>query len=245
LKLFGKNDIINHDIKEDGGPGSGNWGHKGRPGSIGGSSGSGESSSTKGTSAASQGYDNPEAVDKARADLSETLPKVEGAKDLARVVESAIDYMPIMGDVDVSANVNGLDISGIVDKKDNDKNFQFSISNQGDGKIEIDLLTIPENMRGKTTTQFVNKVLEGAKANGFKKVSLYAARSNYLNGYYSWARFGFDATLSKEFTNKSEFSNLKNASGKRPKTVQDLMSTKEGRDWWKKNGDSLDMEYKL
>lgn len=68
-----------------------------------------------------------------------------------------------------------------------------------------------------------------------------------LNGYYTWARLGFDANLSdndelQPFT-KEEQGFLDKHKAKR---VSDLMKTKEGREWWKNvGGRDMDLQFDL
>jgi hypothetical protein len=67
-------------------------------------------------------------------------------------------------------------------------------------------------------------------------------------GYYVWPRFGYIGKLPLESrqalraaadagTIPQEWSTFK--------TIQQLMRTQAGRDWWKMNGDSLDLAFNL
>jgi hypothetical protein len=72
---------------------------------------------------------------------------------------------------------------------------------------------------------------------GIQKIKTFAAKSAKENGYYTWARFGYDAALDDinlDLTGKLP-SSLSGA-----KRVSDLMKTPEGRQWWKANGDEFD-----
>ena len=60
------------------------------------------------------------------------------------------------------------------------------------------------------------------------------------NGYYTWARFGFDGELSKSMSKKAS-----RELGATVNTVQDIMSLPEGKEWWRKYGSALDMEFDL
>ncbi|QZA80845.1 hypothetical protein [Deefgea piscis] len=72
-----------------------------------------------------------------------------------------------------------------------------------------------------------------AKELGVTQIMLWAAgnsKDTTYNGYYTWARFGFDAELTD--ADKADLpSELAHN-----QTIQDLMQTAFGREWWKKNG---------
>lgn len=59
------------------------------------------------------------------------------------------------------------------------------------------------------------------------------------NGYYSLARFGFDAPIPPSVLGKAK------SSGFNVSNIQDLMKTSKGREWWKRNGTGFEGEYKL
>lgn len=80
-----------------------------------------------------------------------------------------------------------------------------------------------------------------AKALGLSEIMLQAAgkvNSKY-NGYYSWARYGFDNDLEQEERDVLP-PKLRGAL-----TVQDLMKTVDGRAWWKENGQTKLMSFCL
>lgn len=87
--------------------------------------------------------------------------------------------------------------------------------------------------RGIGLEVFSNQV-EAARRFGFRKIELTAGKGDGMNGYYTWARMGFDAEL--EYVPK-EFP--------KAKRVSDLMKTERGRDWWLKNGEQIDMDFDL
>jgi hypothetical protein len=81
---------------------------------------------------------------------------------------------------------------------------------------------------------FFAQVEASARAK-FGKIKVTAARSSDMNGYYTWARFGYDADISSLDGSmasriQSKFPNVNRLS--------DLMKTSKGREWWKKNGDT-------
>jgi hypothetical protein len=81
----------------------------------------------------------------------------------------------------------------------------------------------------------------GARRLGVKRIELWAAgnaRDGAHNGYYTWARFGFDAPLSKRdrLLLPDELVGAK--------TTNDLMKV-GAAEWWKKNGDDRSMVFDL
>jgi GNAT superfamily N-acetyltransferase len=88
-------------------------------------------------------------------------------------------------------------------------------------------------------TNMVRQQISFAEEHGIDRLSTSAARARNTNGYYTWARLGYDAELPSILTNKLP-RNLQGAAN-----VSDLMKTPEGRAWWKRNGVSMHMEFDL
>ena len=64
------------------------------------------------------------------------------------------------------------------------------------------------------------------------------------SGYYVWPRYGYDGPLKPEM--KEDLAKLaKGTSFEKAKDVSEVMATKEGRDYWMKNGDRLDVVFDL
>jgi len=66
-----------------------------------------------------------------------------------------------------------------------------------------------------------------------------------FNGYYTWARFGYDAPLASHHTEQ-----LRNATGAMAEhrdatRISDLMATQHGRAWWKDKGTWTQMSFDL
>jgi len=99
------------------------------------------------------------------------------------------------------------------------------------------------------TEIFVNQV-RGLKKLGVDRIKTTAARSdsnnpdNSMNGYYTWPRMGFDGSVPSAVYSELP-PNLKqqvdsNPTGSKiPRSVLNLYTTQEGRDWWQKNGDEV------
>lgn len=78
-----------------------------------------------------------------------------------------------------------------------------------------------------------------AKKFGFEKIKTDAYKSEGWNGYYTWARCGYD------FEKPENFRIFAKEFGRKEKSILDLMSTKEGRDFWKKNGERFDAVFDI
>ena len=85
--------------------------------------------------------------------------------------------------------------------------------------------------------------VESAVQAGYSRIETYAAGSHQndlgLNGYYTWARLGYDAPLTAA-ERKSLPPELAGA-----RTVADLMATEDGAAWWKANGTGRRMVFDL
>jgi GNAT superfamily N-acetyltransferase len=82
---------------------------------------------------------------------------------------------------------------------------------------------------------------------GVSRIDTEAAGSPY-NGYYTWPRLGYVGPL-EEFYQDDIKQGI--ADGELPKkwakytTLQELMSTPEGREWWKDNGSTINLSFDL
>lgn len=131
--------------------------------------------------------------------------------------------------------------------------------------ISNDRLRVDENKRdggeritgkGTGTKVFKSQVDAAVKA-GFKYIETQAAgfglgddrdepTSSGMNGYYTWARLGYDTSMKKASAN---FDDELNARLKRDypdaKNLSDIMATPSGRDWWKRYGTSVELTFDL
>lgn len=124
-----------------------------------------------------------------------------------------------------------------------------------DGKkvIENTEFFMKKSAQGKGIgTQVFTDQVNYAKANGFDYIKCHAARESPkpppFNGYYTWARMGYDQSLTPKVVAVGQAHIWKATREKFPeaKTVLDVMSTKEGRDYWKANGaDMMDARFDL
>ena len=86
---------------------------------------------------------------------------------------------------------------------------------------------------------------------GIASIRCHAAKDNPRepskphNGYYTWPRFGYDAELEDDNFDTPVFKALSEKFSE-ARTLLDVMSTPEGRAWWKQNGgDVYHMKFDL
>lgn len=108
----------------------------------------------------------------------------------------------------------------------------------GDVVIKNEMIEIKQTGTGLGTRIFARQVEHAARL-GVKRIYADAAKGSDFNGYYTWARLGYDAPLIKEHVARLP-PGLKGAT-----KVSDLMSTAHGRDFWKTHGTSTSMMFDL
>jgi hypothetical protein len=95
--------------------------------------------------------------------------------------------------------------------------------------LSNDSLDISPQKTGMGTGYFASQV-EACRKVGIGKINAYCARvEGALNGYNTWARFGYDGKVPKELQDKFDGA----------ETIQEIMETQEGRDAWLELGDSF------
>jgi len=110
-----------------------------------------------------------------------------------------------------------------------------------DGKIVLENKSFYKDNsapEGFGTRVFANQVLN-AKKMGVDRIVTMAGRGADANGYYTWARLGYN-NVEKLPTYKE---GAKGFEGKND--IHEIMSSKEGRDWWKKNGSDFEGKFDL
>ncbi len=124
----------------------------------------------------------------------------------------------------------------------------FKRDSAGDLFCYNELTDIKKSSRGSGLgSRMFAKQVEECKNAGVKYIQNHSARLNYadqpyFNGFYTWPRMGYDADLEQaSFESTGDSQRLAETQVKFPdaKTVQDVMATPEGREWWKKNGFGL------
>lgn len=84
--------------------------------------------------------------------------------------------------------------------------------------------------------------VEALRKGGFVEIETLAAgdkSSTAFNGYYTWPRLGYDGDLSGKVAQRlpPQFAGVTR--------ISELMSSKEGRAWWKENGEWADVTFDL
>jgi hypothetical protein len=103
--------------------------------------------------------------------------------------------------------------------------------------------TNPGSPPGFGTKVFTDQV-NAARAMGVKYIKTGAEGDNpKFNGYYTWPRLGYDGELWRAI----ELAKIpkKIRKGMKSDTIQELFKTPEGRNWWKKNGTTIQLQFDL
>jgi GNAT superfamily N-acetyltransferase len=195
-----------------------------------------------------------------------TSPDAEARLAQMRVKPSEIDEMMGIAGVAVSAyggSHDGPVMAYVPDDLTQQKSFpfeevfrEFRMSKAGDLTCYNVSLKIKPEFQGKGlgTRTFAQQV-KALVARGFKSIETEAARSSAvnsrgaLNGYYTWARLGYDADLQPGFVRflKQNYPSFKagNDGIHDAKRVSDLMRTAKGRKVWKEHGYTFDGTFDL
>jgi hypothetical protein len=90
-------------------------------------------------------------------------------------------------------------------------------------------------------THFFGRQVEQAIRLGIVEIRAYAIRDDRIGdiGYFVWPILGFDARLPQEVINKLPEELVE------ARMVSDLVETGEGRDWWLKHGDDINVIFNL
>lgn len=134
----------------------------------------------------------------------------------------------------------------------------IGIDENGSRFIKNDSFFVDQGQgKGTGMDVFGRQVENAISIGGFDYIECHAAGGGghaSLNGYYTWPRFGYNQDVEKFNTSKPDSNKIpqsetyKKIKEKFPeaKSVLDIMSTQEGRDWWKENGtDMYDAKFDL
>jgi len=115
---------------------------------------------------------------------------------------------------------------------------------RSDGKPILDdelIDVIPVAQQHGFGTRFLGRQVEQALRLGIVEIRAYAIRGDQGGdvGYRVWPIFGFDGPLPREVIEElpPELCAARN--------VSDLMGTREGREWWIRNGDDINLTFDL
>ena len=110
---------------------------------------------------------------------------------------------------------------------------------------EFFLNPLMQKGKGKGSMIFSNQVEQFQKL-GYKKLVTEAGDAVGMNGYYTWARMGYEIKGKEEI---SIFKMMMKNSGEKYfkgiTSLQQLMSSKKGIKWWKENGMFFHGEFDL
>jgi len=105
----------------------------------------------------------------------------------------------------------------------------------GTKAVDLISMNVASNAPPGTGTKMAAHIVSNARVSGFETVRLYAARdSGTKNGYYTWARLGWNANLSARAAQDFGASDL-----------HSLMKTAKGRKTWMREGFGIKMEFDL
>lgn len=117
------------------------------------------------------------------------------------------------------------------------------LNDEGDLSLVIDMQKLVLEQQGKGISAFaLRQQVRTAKMLGFKEFEAFAIgdiNDPNHNGYYTWARLGFNAAIPTKLRNKLP-ENLKNA-----QELADLMETEQGRQWWYEYGSDIAVRFDL
>lgn len=174
----------------------------------------------------------------AQALVKDTMGRDLTDKDIANLVAAphgakiqVVSAGAVQGGFSIKIRAKGLTAVRYI-KRDEDGSFICK-----NGSIELD-----KNQQGKGlgSSIFTTQV-KNLSESGFKAIRCTAERDDEMgwNGYYTWARLGYDGAIPERVLNKlpPELAGTKR--------VQELMGKPGGKEWWKKNGDSFAAEFDL
>ena len=106
--------------------------------------------------------------------------------------------------------------------------------------LYTDLLVLKPEYRGNGfATQMLKHQIDTARKLNFNSLALFAdgGYGEELSGYYIWPRLGFNAQIPQGMVLPDWLQGVQD--------ILDIMSTFEGRKWWKENGIPVSMEFSL
>ncbi|AMV25501.1 hypothetical protein VT84_13970 [Gemmata sp. SH-PL17] len=161
-----------------------------------------------------------------------------GMPDDATVrVTYAGDYQKLFSDDMPADGAQGVRIS--VDHPKMGRVFRFvGVDHEGKRFIRNEIIEIKAAHQGEGLgAEIFSKQVEAAAESGIDYIATHAAGSSggSMNGYYTWPRFGYNQGLDDSTAlGRKVLAKFPDA-----QSVLDVMTTQEGRDWWKENGSDL------
>lgn len=167
---------------------------------------------------------------------------LERASELLKRKVDASDLAALSGlrDADVKLSLapkGGIKINAEADLPGGgDVSAQRMVRPGDDGPwLENQIIKVSKEAQGQGHgTSFFLQQVEVARRLGLREIQAYAARGEEYNGYYTWARLGYDGPLPED---------LQTLTGLR--TVLEMMRTKEMQDLWRKEGEGFEATFDL
>ena len=130
-------------------------------------------------------------------------------------------------------------IKGTVDGVGYEMNRRLIADENGNSVLKNDYFVLNGQTGKGVGMKIFAQQVDAAVDAGISRIETIACRSDEFeetqyNGYYTWARFGYDAPLSTVNLKQPLPSSLQKC-----ENVSDLMKTAEGRNWWRENGNTF------
>lgn len=164
----------------------------------------------------------------------------DGADEHTVARALALDTYPGNPDVYMEKVAGGIWVSIHSEGKVTAVRHLIDDENQGGRYIDNHEFFLDKSLQGQGLgTQMFHAQVEAAQAHGFDTIHTMAEGNfhestdpeNPVNGYYTWARLGYNATLSDK-----QRSRIFRAGFHDVKDLHDLMSRPGAAAWWKRNG---------
>lgn len=126
---------------------------------------------------------------------------------------------------------------------------KMEIQLQDNRRMSFEYIELESDAPPGTGTEIFKRMVEEASDANYDSIDIHqAARGGPFVGYYVWPRLGCDTELNRWYKDKikesveseelpEDFLDYEN--------VSDLMRTPEGRAWWKKHGDDIDLTFDI
>lgn len=147
-----------------------------------------------------------------------------------------VEIVPSRGDGKVYLYVNNGDVIESLERI-------VYLDQNGNPVIKNELFRLQDSAQGQGLgTEIFNNQIQAAQRGGiayFETTAEGSASDKHFNGYYTWARLGYDAELSESFKHDLP-AELSGAT-----SISDLMQSAAGRSYWRENGSTFDGVFDL
>lgn len=119
----------------------------------------------------------------------------------------------------------------------------FTLRRDGNEVVIVSPLVRNDGLRSAASGRAIGRAFANMRAVGITRLDAAARRGvdssgNEYNGYWTWARMGFTGPIPDRLSIQAQL-----LFGRSVKNVEQLMATKERRDWWRKNGTTWDASF--